>query len=169
MNEIDDEETPIQDEDNDQLAQLSQSDSLIDRGVADPLDEGYVAPDHWSPGQGFGNTPKEMARKETIDQRLPQEEPEPKPDTREHDWNPDKEDRQVGSRRAGRLVASGVGPGGEDHESQSLAHDVGISGGAASAEEAAMHIIEDNDEGDDSHQGEAGQATKPAPEPGPED
>ncbi|MFT8395484.1 DUF5709 domain-containing protein [Propionibacterium sp.] len=146
MEEIDDEVTPLNDEDNDQLAQLSQGDSLIDRGVADPLDEGYVAPDHWSPAQGFGNTPAEMARQETIEQRIPQEEPEPNHDGPVIPWNPNNEKRQVGSRRAGRLVATGVGPGGEDNEAQSLAHDVGISGGAASAEEAAMHVIEDDDD-----------------------
>ncbi|SER56229.1 hypothetical protein SAMN05443377_102167 [Propionibacterium cyclohexanicum] len=148
MEEIDNEETPIQDQDNDQLAQLSPADSLIDRGVADPLDEGYIAPDHWSPAQGFGNTPAEMERGETIEQRLPQEEPEAASDAPERDWNPHRENREVGSRRAGRLVASGVGAGGEDHESQSLAHDVGISGGAASAEEAAMHIIEEDSDED---------------------
>lgn len=162
MEEINDEQTPILDEDNDQLAQLSTADSLIDRGVADPLDEGYVAPDHWSPAQGYGNTPAEMARNETIEQRLPQEEPEPRPEEHERHWNPGGESRQVGNRRAGRLVASGVGPGGEDQESQSLAKDVGISGGAASAEEAAMHIIEDDDDQD----GDGGPS---GPEPTPED
>ena len=44
--------------------------------------------------------------------------------------------------RAGRLM--GVqGAGGRQH---TLGVDVGYSGGAASAEEAAMHIISDTDE-----------------------
>jgi hypothetical protein len=33
---------------------------------------------------------------------------------------------------------------GADDESDLIAEDVGISGGAASAEEAAMHIIDDD-------------------------
>jgi hypothetical protein len=43
--------------------------------------------------------------------------------------------------RAGRLVAPDLGFG-EDAEADLIAEDVGISGGAASAEEAAVHIIE---------------------------
>jgi hypothetical protein len=43
--------------------------------------------------------------------------------------------------RAGRLVApdEGIGP---DYDTDAIASDVGIDGGAASAEEAAMHIVE---------------------------
>jgi hypothetical protein len=44
-------------------------------------------------------------------------------------------DAEVGTRRSGRLVAG---------ESDTIAHDVGVDGGAASAEEAAMHIVEDD-------------------------
>src|SRR5919107_4383052 len=55
-------------------------DSLVDdRGLREPLDEGYSPPDHWSYGQGFGNTPYEEASGETLAQRLAQEEPEPDP------------------------------------------------------------------------------------------
>lgn len=138
MSEINDDLTQVEGPENTDLAQLSQADSLIDRGVDDPLDEGFVAPDHWSPAQGFGNTPAEMAQNETIEQRLPQEEPEPDPNAPVYHWNPHQENRQVGSKRAGRLVAGGHEPG---TDGQSVASDVGISGGAASAEEAAMHII----------------------------
>src|SRR5699024_10167644 len=54
-------------------------DSLVDsdRGVADPLDEGYSPPEKWSAGQRYGNTPLEEAMGETLDQRLEQEIPEP--------------------------------------------------------------------------------------------
>ncbi len=127
-------------EESEQLDQLQQADSLIDRGVRDVLDEGYIAPDHWSPAMGFGNTPAEMRQGETIEMRVQQEEPERTPT--DEDWNPYKENRQVGTERAGRLMAV-QGAGRED----TLGVDVGISGGAASAEEAAMHIItEDDDE-----------------------
>jgi hypothetical protein len=52
-------------------------------------------------------------------------------------------DDQVGDSRAGRLVAFGVDP--TDPTTDYRAHDVGIDGGAASAEEAAMHIVGDDD------------------------
>ena len=51
---------------------------------------------------------------------------------------------EVGRVRAGRLVAPDMGFG-EDTEAELVAEDVGISGGAASAEEAAIHIIDDGD------------------------
>lgn len=143
MSEINEDLSLDEGVENSDLAQLSQADSLIDRGVADPLDEGFVAPDHWSAAQRFGNTPAEMAQGETIDQRVTQEEPEPSSDP-EPDWNPNGERRQVGSTRAGRLVAPGDAMS-ADTESQAVASDVGISGGAASAEEAAMHIINEED------------------------
>ena len=46
--------------------------------------------------------------------------------------------------RAGRLVAPDEGFG-EDVEAELVAEDVGIDGGAASAEEAAIHIIDYGD------------------------
>ena len=50
--------------------------------------------------------------------------------------------REVGRARASRLVAPDQGFG-EDAEAELVAEDVGICGGAASAEEAAVHIIDD--------------------------
>ena len=129
-------------EGSEQLDQLQRSDSLIDRGVDDVLDEGYIAPDNWSPAQGFGNTPEEMRQGETLEQRIRQEIPEPVPDV--ENWNPNNEKREVGAERAGRLMHV-QGSGRED----TLGVDVGISGGAASGEEAAMHIISDDQSDDD--------------------
>lgn len=137
MDELENEVVP---EDSEQLDQLQPGDSLINRGVKDVLDEGYIAPDGWSVGQGYGNTIAEMRQGETIEMRVKQEEPEARES--KATWNPHGEPRQVGSERAGRLM-SVQGSGRED----TLGVDVGISGGAASAEEAAMHII--TDEGDD--------------------
>lgn len=125
--------------------QLTVEDSLADGDVADALDRGYSAPEHYSAGQRFGNTPYEEARGESFDQRLAQEEPETDPDlpdpATDHDeqWE-EAEDAEVGTRRVGRLVDPGQG--GEDHVDQDLiGSDVGIDGAAASAEEAAMHVI----------------------------
>ena len=125
----------------DNVEQLQQADTLIDRGVDDVLDEGYIAPDNWSPAQGSGNTPAEMRQRENLDMRVKQEEPEAEaPD--DSPWNPDGESREVGSVRAGRLVRTGE----RDHES--VAFSVGIHGGAASSEEAAMHVITPEDDDD---------------------
>jgi hypothetical protein len=46
--------------------------------------------------------------------------------------------------RAGRLVAEDEGAHPDDEEDL-VARDVGIDGGAASAEEAAIHVVEDDD------------------------
>lgn len=128
-------------DESEQLDQLQPDDSLIDRGVDDVLDEGYIAPDGWSPAQGFGNTAAEMARGETIEMRVKQEIPEREPS--DEDWNPMHEPRQVGSIRAGRLVDARGGFPGADTDAEVFGFDVGRAGGAASAEEAAMHIIDE--------------------------
>lgn len=120
--------------------QLQPGDTLMDRGVDDVLDEGYIPPDDWSPAQGFGNTPAEMKQGESLEMRVKQEEPETDPRKLEGEWNPLSEDREVGQKRAGRLVQGTDGVVGDD---------VGLSGGAASAEEAAMHIITEESPLDD--------------------
>lgn len=137
--------------------QISKEDSLADRDVDDLLDEGYTTPEHWSAAQGFGNTVAEMSQRETLDQRVPQEEPETEPRDPDVDWNPEGEPREVGDRRAGRLVDANGGLGGEDAEQELVGSDAGIDAGAASAEEAAVHVIEageseepqEQDEGDE--------------------
>ncbi|MDQ7993247.1 MAG: DUF5709 domain-containing protein [Propionicimonas sp.] len=135
-------------DESEQLDQLQPEETLLDRGVDDVLDEGYVTSERWSTAQGYGNTPAEMRRGETLDQRITQETPEAVPD--ETPWNADpSEPREVGNRRAGRLVDANGGYTGEDVEAESVGHDVGIDGAAASAEEAAMHIIDDFDDDDE--------------------
>jgi uncharacterized protein DUF5709 len=135
-------------EESEQLDQLQPDETLLDRGVDDVLDEGYVTGENWTPAQGFGNTIAEMRKGETLEMRIAQELPEPVPD--ETPWNPDpQESREVGKLRAGRLVDANGGVPGLDIEAESIGHDVGIDGGAATAEEAAMHIIDDYDDDDD--------------------
>jgi hypothetical protein len=130
--------------------QLQPEDTLIDRGIDDILDEGY-SPAERSYGRGaYGPS-------ESIDQQLAQEEPDPLSrignplDTDEQQRSDEAEReiefpqrREVGRLRAGRLVAPDMGFG-EDTEAELVAEDVGISGGAASAEEAAIHIIDSGD------------------------
>ncbi|WP_110240899.1 DUF5709 domain-containing protein [Nocardioides gilvus] len=118
-------------------------DSLVDnRGLREPLDEGYSPPERWSVAQGYGNTPQEEATGESLDQRLAQEDPEPDPYEEAAKDEEILDDGEVGTARAGRLVDTEGGIG-EDHESDLIGEDVGIDGAGASAEEAAMHIIEE--------------------------
>lgn len=113
--------------------QLTRDDMLLERGVDDLLDEGYSPPEHARSAR-WGETPWEEEHRETIDQRLAQEEPE----EWDEDVSPDREQF-----RAGRLEEDddAVESGGGD----TFAVDVGVSGGAATAEEAAVHVIPDPD------------------------
>ena len=122
--------------------QLQEEDTLVDRGLDDKLDEGYSAPEKWSPAEGYGNTQLEEEMGETLDQRLRQEVPEPDPYDGSEDATEDV-GGEVGEDRAGRLVAEdeGLGP---DEEKDLVAEDVGIDGAAASAEEAAVHVIDED-------------------------
>ena len=123
--------------------QPSNLEDLGDPDVEDELDRGYSPPEKYSAAQGFGNTPYEEAVGETLDQRVAQEEPEPDPYLEaERAVDPDVPtgDGEVGDERAGRLVDPDQGLG-EDTEKDLVADDVGIDGAAASAEEAAMHVV----------------------------
>lgn len=119
--------------------QLQAEDTLVDRGVEDVLDEGYSPPEFEPPHLMRNTTRAEQRAGETLEERLAEEEPEVDPST---DTDPYTANR-VGSTadlRAGRLIAPDQGTG-EDTEAEEIAADVGIDGGGASAEEAAMHII----------------------------
>jgi hypothetical protein len=142
--------------------QLQPEDTLDQDDVADALDRGY-SPNETPRGvDAFGTTAREQSEQETIEQRIRQEEPDPTsaygaPDDesgldRERVGGDDPDsldaeddcvgDSQVGNRRAGRLVAEDEGAH-EDTDKDSFARDVGIDGAAASAEEAAVHIIDE--------------------------
>jgi len=129
----------------DETQPQSTGDSLVDddRDV-DPMEEGWNPPEKWSAAQGYGNTPLEEELGETLDQRLAQEIPEPDPylAAETEDLDPDEGSAEVGDARAGRLVDTHGGVG-EDDESTLVAEDAGIDGAAASAEEAAVHVIDE--------------------------
>jgi acetyl-CoA carboxylase alpha subunit len=113
--------------------QLPLEDTLEERNVDDLLDEGYVAPE--SPRTNrYGETAWEQAHRETLEQRLAEEEPEVWAARHRADVGREPD-------RAGRLVEDdeAVEAGGNDE----FAVDAGISGGAASAEEAAVHLIDE--------------------------
>jgi hypothetical protein len=124
---------------------LDASDTLDDDKVADPLDTGIAPADRWSGANRFGTTPAEERAGESLDQLLAQEEPDVDP----YDEGDDDEDELTRrgyeeDPRAGRLVAEDQGFG-EDEEADSVAWDAGIDAGGASAEEAAVHVVDDPD------------------------
>jgi len=135
--------------------QLQPEETLDDRGVDDILDEGISPPERPVGVNAVGVTQLEQEEGETLDERLAHEEPDV---TAENDDLDSEEDRDpaesyAGDERAGRLVAPAEEIGGdgiyEDVEPDLVGEDVGIDGGAASAEEAAMHVIDEDELDDD--------------------
>ncbi|KOS53706.1 DUF5709 domain-containing protein, partial [Rhodococcus rhodochrous] len=87
--------------------------------------------------------PVGLDRHETLDERLREEEPE-REDEGESEFRSSV--AEAGRARAGRLVAPDEGTA-EDQDAELFGTDVGIDGGAASAEEAAVHLIDEEDSG----------------------
>jgi hypothetical protein len=118
---------------------LEPEDTLVDRGVKDVLDEGYSPPE--KPSDVYDGH-------ESLDGRLAREVPDGAEDESDGigdttDTDGEPYDDEVGTNRAGRLVAADEGAGG-DSNAYLYARDVGIDGAAASAEEAAVHAIPDS-------------------------
>jgi len=147
--------------------QLQPIDTLDQGGLDDYLDRGFSPPDRPVGSVAHGVTAEEQHRDETIEERIRQEVPDPTtaygaPDNEsgldddrvggddpdsiaaEDDWIGDGE---VGDARAGRLVAPDEGLSADD-EKDLVGEDVGIDGAGASAEEAAMHVIDEDDADD---------------------
>jgi hypothetical protein len=97
------------------------------------METSYVPPDREPYNLQHVPTPFEEAQGESLDQRLSEE----VPDVTEDDIFGGDEDP-----RAGRLVAPDEGAH-ADLETDAIATDVGPAGYASSAEEAAMHVIEE--------------------------
>ena len=120
--------------------QLQPEDTLDDRGVEDVLDEGFSPPerepDHLRHPEGG----------ESLEDRLDEEQPEVWARA-EEEADADIVDGdvggEVGASRSGRLLAPDEGSH-EDVDAELVAEDEGIDGAGASAEEAAVHTIEDD-------------------------
>jgi Family of unknown function (DUF5709) len=123
----------------------------------DPLDRGVIPPEWWSSAMRFGSTPSEQESGESLDQLLTEEEPDITADIDDERseyiaGDEDAADEDIDGLlldngpdpRAGRLVADDEGAD-PDQQPDLLAHDVGIDGGAATAEEAAVHVVRDDD------------------------
>ena len=140
---------------------LDSGDTLDGPPGDDPLDRGVATPERWSAGERFGTTVEEQQEGESLDQLLAEEEP----DTALDDDDDDDDERPLAGTgdedvaeedvdglllddgpdpRAGRLVAEDEGAH-ADTEEDLVASDVGIDGGGASAEEAAVHVVEEDD------------------------
>ncbi|CQR65388.1 DUF5709 domain-containing protein [Streptomyces leeuwenhoekii] len=127
---------------------LDAEDTLEYDGVDDPLDRGWSPPERPWAVEHTGVTAAERQEGETLDQRLAEELPDtvaPDGDGLGDCQGTDGEllDNEVGADRSGRLVAPDQGAH-EDEEPALVATDVGIDGAAASAEEAAMHIVDED-------------------------
>jgi hypothetical protein len=130
---------------------LEPQDTLEDmHGIPDVLDTG------WSPAErpwgvlDWGTTPWEEVTGESLAGRLARELPQPQATDGDglgdaSDTDGELLDFEVGGQRAGRLIDAEAGRWG-DVDPELYAFDVGIDVGAASAEEAAVHIVPDTDD-----------------------
>ncbi|HLM87474.1 MAG TPA: DUF5709 domain-containing protein [Streptosporangiaceae bacterium] len=159
-------ETRHESEDLEDYQVQDSTDTLSGAPGDDPLDRGVVPPERWSAGIRYGVTAGEQAEGESLDQLLAEEEPDDALELTEDELEEDDEDAEdleededldAGDEdvdglllddgpdpRAGRLVAEDEGAH-PDEEEDLVASDVGIDGGAATAEEAAMHVVEEDD------------------------
>ena len=130
------------------------TDTLIGAPGDDPLDRGVVPPERWSGDIRRGDQGGEG---ESLDELLAEEEPDDTVDLDDDEPEDFAGDDDAGDEdvdglllddgpnpRAGRLVAEDEGAH-PDEEEDLVASDVGIDGGAATAEEAAMHVVEEDD------------------------
>lgn len=136
----------------DVLGLLPPDESLDSDELGDDVDDvGYSPLDWRSANLSWGLTSREAHTSEPLSARFAREVPEDSDeivgdgigDTSDTDG--EIVDDQVGSLRAGRLVFAD--PNSLDPAADYWATDIGIDGGAASAEEAAIHVVvEDDDE-----------------------
>ncbi|MFF5897203.1 DUF5709 domain-containing protein [Streptomyces argenteolus] len=133
------------DGDNRPTDELDPENVIDEPDLDDMLDTGYSPPEKPLGVSKYGTTAEEQREGESLDQRIAQEQPEEDPfqvnltEGEPEDNGPEEDD--AGGERAGRVAAA------EDarplRNNRVLGRDVGIDGGAASAEEAAVHIQED--------------------------
>ena len=139
---------------------LDGSDTLDGNPGDDPLDRGVAAPDRWTAAMRYALNGEEDS--ESLDELLAEEEPDLDDDADDDDLDENATRRDVSrferdydaDPRAGRLVTEDEDTDDpqdslRDTEADLIGRDVGIDGGAASAEEAAVHLIGDPDDEND--------------------
>lgn len=156
MSDQQSEQTPMADdayqptgtnEEQEDAGPLDLQDAVDERTYDDVLDEGYSPPERPLGVNRKGTTAAEQHAGETLDERLAQEVPDAQPAAGDEIGDlPGGEgeplDPEAGASRAGRLVAPDEGAH-PDTVKEEVARDVGIDGGAAGAEEAAVHVVEE--------------------------
>ena len=132
--------------DSDGLNLLAPDESLDADELGEGVDELSYSPlDYRSANLSWGLTPREARSSEPLSARLARELAEESDEVIGDgigdavDTDGEIIDDQVGSLRAGRLVSAA--PHSLDPGADYWADDIGIDGGAASAEEAAVHIV----------------------------
>jgi hypothetical protein len=140
-------------EEQEDAAPLDMQNAVDERTYDDTLDEGYSPPEKPLGVTKYGTTAAEQHQGESLDQRLAQERPavdEPQGDAVGDLPGGEGEpvDPEAGTDRAGRLVAPDEGAH-PDTTKEEIAADKGIDAGAAGAEEAAVHVVDDDTLPDD--------------------
>ena len=122
------------DPDDDQTYAVESEDTLAELDTDELAETDWSPPDRPPKATRYGTTELEQLEGETLEERLAEEEPDVFYDSSlEEDVAP----------RAGRLVAPDEGAH-ADEEADLIASDVGSAGYASSAEEAAMHIVDED-------------------------
>lgn len=134
-------------EEQEDAAPLDLQNAVQERTYDDILDEGYSPPEKPLGVTKYGTTAAEQHEGESLDQRLAQEVPETGQDPGDGlgdlpGGDGELLDDEVGTVRAGRLTAPDEGAR-TDTVKELVAEDHGVDGGAAAAEEAAMHVVRD--------------------------
>ncbi|WP_206505835.1 DUF5709 domain-containing protein [Streptomyces chrestomyceticus] len=129
--------------------ELDMEDALDEPDYDDMLDQGYSPPEKPLAVNQTGTTANEQREGESLDERLAKELPDVQPPDGDgigdqQDAEGEPVDRQVGDERAGRMTGTDEGDALRLRNDE-IGRDVGIDGGAASAEEAAVHIVDDPD------------------------
>ncbi|MFC8228981.1 DUF5709 domain-containing protein [Streptomyces sp. NPDC057287] len=135
------------DTDNRPADDLDPENVIDEPDLDDMMDTGYSPPEKPLGVSKYGTTGEEQREGESLDGRLAQEVPEADPLTDGADDEPEDngpEEDDAGDERAGRVAAADEEPGSPVRNNRVLGRDVGIDGGAASAEEAAVHIQDDD-------------------------
>jgi hypothetical protein len=146
-------ETPHESADLEDYQVQDASDTLSGDPGDDPLDRGVAPPQRWSRAIRRGD----QGEGESLDELLAEEEPDTPFDVDDEDAEDTEDDDDAGDEdvdgllhddgpdpRAGRLVAPDEGSHPVD-VTDMLARDAGVDGGAATAEEASMHAVEEDD------------------------
>ena len=140
---------------------LDSLDTLAGAPGDDPLDRALATPERWSAAMKFGSTAEEQQVGASLDRQLAWEDPDDGLDSADErpdgvSWDENASDGDIASiaaadgtpLRTGRLVRSyHEGAAYLTWETDTVARDIGIDGGGASAEEAALHVLPDEDTG----------------------